>query len=115
MDSRSLPVSFDSELVRKYDGLGPRYTSYPTADRFTEIFTADDLIDALSRRDLGSASPPLSVYVHLPFCDTICYYCACNKIITKDHGRSAKYLKYVGREIGIVGGMIEGDPTVEQL
>jgi oxygen-independent coproporphyrinogen-3 oxidase len=115
MDSRSLPLSFDSELVRKYDGLGPRYTSYPTADRFSKTFTADDLIDALSRRDLGSASPPLSVYVHLPFCDTICYYCACNKVITKDHGRSAKYLRYLGKEMELIAGHIEPGATVTQL
>jgi oxygen-independent coproporphyrinogen-3 oxidase len=115
VDSRSLPLSFDSELVRKYDGLGPRYTSYPTADRFTEIFTADDLIDALSRRDLGSASPPLSVYVHVPFCDTICYYCACNKIITKDHGRSAKYLRYLGEEMELIASHVEPGAAVTQL
>src|SRR6266571_1962133 len=115
MDHRSPYLSFDRELVRKYDGLGPRYTSYPTADRFTEGFTAEDFIDALSRRHLGQAPPPLSLYVHLPFCDTICYYCACNKVITKDHGRSAKYIRYLGREIAIVGGMIEGAPKVEQL
>ena len=58
---------------------------------------------------------PLSLYVHIPFCNTICYYCACNKVITKDHGRSAKYIRYLGREIDIAGGLIEGDPKVLQL
>ena len=115
MNCPSSPPSFDPELVRKYDGLGPRYTSYPTADRFTELFTAEDLIDALSRRDLGKSSPPLSLYLHLPFCDTICYYCACNKVITKDHGRSAKYLRYLGKEIELIAGRVEPGAIVRQL
>jgi oxygen-independent coproporphyrinogen III oxidase len=115
MNCPSSSPSFDPELVRKYDGSGPRYTSYPTADRFTELFTAEDLIDALSRRDLGKAAPPLSLYVHLPFCDTICYYCACNKVITRDHGRSAKYLRSLGKEMELIGGRVESGAIVRQL
>jgi len=107
----------DTALVKKYDLFGPRYTSYPTADRFNEAFTAEHYVNALHARNERHAihPQPLSLYVHVPFCNTICYYCACNKVITKDHGRSAKYIKYVGREIDIVGGLIEGAPTVEQL
>jgi oxygen-independent coproporphyrinogen-3 oxidase len=107
----------DTALVKKYDLFGPRYTSYPTADRFHEAFTAEHYVNALhARNERHAAHPqPLSLYVHVPFCNTICYYCACNKVITKDHGRSAKYIRYVGREIAIVGGMIEGRPRVEQL
>src|SRR5512145_846430 len=107
----------DTALVRKYDLFGPRYTSYPTADRFNEAFTAAHYVDALHARNERHARhpQPLSLYVHVPFCNTICYYCACNKVITKDHGRSAKYIRYVGREIDIVGGMVEGAPRVEQL
>ena len=105
----------DTALVRKYDGYGPRYTSYPTADRFHERFTASNYVDALHTRNQQRPNQPLSLYVHLPFCNTICFYCACNKVITKDHGRSAKYIRYLGREIGIVGGMVEGAPKVEQL
>ncbi len=105
----------DTALVKKYDGYGPRYTSYPTADRFHETFTAAHYVDALHARNDANPTQPLSLYVHLPFCNTICFYCACNKVITKDHGRSAKYIRYLGREIGIVGGMIEGAPRVEQL
>ena len=102
----------DTALVRKYDGYGPRYTSYPTADRFHAGFGEDDLKRHLHERRTAQA---WSLYMHLPFCDTLCYYCACNKVITKDHGRSAKYIKYVGREIDIVGGLVEGAPRVEQL
>jgi oxygen-independent coproporphyrinogen III oxidase len=109
-------LAFDADLVRKYDGFGPRYTSYPTADRFTDAFGASELAAALTaRRDAPGAPQPLSLYVHVPFCNTICYYCACNKVITKDHGRSAKYIRYVGREIGIVAGLLDHASPVKQL
>jgi oxygen-independent coproporphyrinogen-3 oxidase len=109
------PPRFDPGLIRKYDGLGPRYTSYPTADRFTDAFTAANYVNALHERNQSRSDQPLSLYVHLPFCNTICYYCACNKVVTKDHGPSAKYVRYVASEIGIVGGMLEGAPLVQQL
>ncbi|HZI84711.1 MAG TPA: oxygen-independent coproporphyrinogen III oxidase [Casimicrobiaceae bacterium] len=112
----SVGLAFDADLVRKYDGFGPRYTSYPTADRFTDAFGPEELVAALGARRDGSGAPqPLSLYVHLPFCNTICYYCACNKVITKDHGRSAKYIRYLGREIGIVAGLLDGAGPVRQL
>ena len=63
-------VAFDATLVRKYDGFGPRYTSYPTADRFHDQFTAADYVTALTSRVAGA---PISLYVHVPFCNTICY------------------------------------------
>jgi oxygen-independent coproporphyrinogen-3 oxidase len=110
--SLTAPIAFDKALVRKYDGFGPRYTSYPTADRFHEQFTAANYVDALASRDV---SAPLSLYVHVPFCNTVCYYCACNKVITKNHDHSAKYIRYVEKEIGIVGGLVEGSPPVIQL
>jgi oxygen-independent coproporphyrinogen III oxidase len=110
-------LTFDSGLIRKYDAAGPRYTSYPTADRFTEAFTAEHLANALLARPprAGGAVQPLSLYVHLPFCNTICYYCACNKIVTKDHGRSAKYIHYLGKEVGLLSGLIDSDVPVSQL
>jgi oxygen-independent coproporphyrinogen-3 oxidase len=108
-------LSFDPELIRKYDGLGPRYTSYPTADRFTEAFTSRHLASALFGRFAEKASQPLSLYVHLPFCNTICYYCACNKVVTKNHKRSGKYIDYVGKEVGIVSAMVSATSPVKQL
>ena len=112
----SARLAFDAELVRKYDGFGPRYTSYPTADRFTDAFGPGDLVAALeARRDSSEAAQPLSLYVHLPFCDTICYYCACNKVVTRNHGRSAKYIRYLEREIGIVAALLDGASPVRQL
>jgi oxygen-independent coproporphyrinogen-3 oxidase len=108
-------LSLDSALIRKYDGFGPRYTSYPTADRFTEAFTAAQYVDALLARIAGVPPRHLSLYVHLPFCDTICYYCACNKVITRDHGRSAKYIRYLAREVAIVSGLVDSTSPVTQL
>lgn len=110
-------ISFDADLIRKYDTFGPRYTSYPTADRFTEAFSAEHLVAALLARHAkeGDALKPLSLYVHLPFCNTICYYCACNKVVTKDHGRSAKYIRYLGREVSILSGLIDAGTVVSQL
>ena len=106
-------LRFDAELIRRYDGLGPRYTSYPTADRFHAGFTAADYVDALAAR--SHCAQPLSLYVHLPFCNTVCYYCACNKIITANRGRSAKYVRYLGVEIDAVSALVEGDRRVQQL
>ncbi|HEX5864372.1 MAG TPA: oxygen-independent coproporphyrinogen III oxidase [Casimicrobiaceae bacterium] len=108
-------VSFDPALIHKYDGFGPRYTSYPTADRFTQAFTAEQFVDAVLARIAGVPMRPLSLYVHLPFCDTICYYCACNKVTTRDHGRSAKYIRYLARELGIVSGLVDSASPVTQL
>ena len=91
------PVS--DELLRRYDISGPRYTSYPTADRFVEAFTAEDYAQALTQRRSGPAAMtlPLSLYIHIPFCESLCYYCACNKIITKHHDRATEYLRYLER------------------
>ncbi len=110
----------DTDLINKYNASGPRYTSYPTADRFHAGITAEQYINALQTRfhENTGKPKPLSLYVHIPFCNTLCYYCACNKIITKDRSRSAKYIDYVGREIDMVRKQIGGDAaghTVEQL
>lgn len=85
--------------LQKYDISGPRYTSYPTADRFVEAFTDDAYKQTLAQRHVGGVTLPLSIYVHIPFCESLCFYCACNKIITKHHERSAEYLHYLSKEI----------------
>ncbi len=108
-------LSFDADLIRKYDHFGPRYTSYPTADRFTAGFTAEHLVNALFSRETEGAPQPLSLYVHLPFCNTVCYYCACNKVVTKDHGRSAKYIRYLGKEVAILSALVNPQAPVKQL
>ncbi|MGE5466357.1 MAG: oxygen-independent coproporphyrinogen III oxidase [Ignavibacteria bacterium] len=106
---------FDPQIIRRFDVSGPRYTSYPTADRFVEAFDAEAYRLWLGKRTIGGIGRPLSLYVHIPFCNTICYYCACNKIITKDHGRSAKYIKYLGKELAMQAAALDGTHDVVQL
>ena len=104
------------ELLQRFDINGPRYTSYPTADRFVEAFTADDYRQALRQRSQGGLSLlPLSVYVHVPFCESLCYYCACNKIITKHHERGAEYLDLLAREVALQVAELGPGQTVSQL
>lgn len=91
--------TISDDLLRRFDIPGPRYTSYPTADRFVEAFTEQDYVQALEQRKAGSMALPLSLYVHIPFCESVCYYCACNKVITKHHERAAEYLRYLTREV----------------
>lgn len=102
-----------SAQLRRLDIPGPRYTSYPTADRFVEAYDAAAHEHALATRT--AASGPLSLYVHLPFCDTVCYYCACNKIVTRHHGRTERYLEVLGREADLVSSFLTGPREVEQL
>ena len=116
MNSVAGNLVFDPQIIRRFDVNGPRYTSYPTADRFVEAFGADAYELWLGKRNIGAISRQLSLYFHIPFCNTICYYCACNKIITKDHGRSAKYLKYLAKELALQSSYLEGgDQEVAQL
>ena len=101
----------DPDLIRRHDVSGPRYTSYPTADRFVEAFGEAECRNWIAKRNIGGITQPLSIYVHLPFCDTLCYYCACNKIITRDHGRSAKYIKALSREIAMTAALLGGSAS----
>lgn len=108
-------IEIPEALIRRFDSLGPRYTSYPTADRFAETFTAESYILYLEERSRLLNKPPLSLYIHIPFCASLCYYCACNKVITKDHGRSAKYLEYLAKELKLVTGHLHARETLSQL
>jgi oxygen-independent coproporphyrinogen-3 oxidase len=109
------PIS--AELLRRFDVSGPRYTSYPTADRFVEAFTDEDYGQALRQRRAGVAGParPLSLYIHIPFCESLCYYCACNKIITKHHDRAEPYLRYLSREVDLHTAQLGIGQAVTQL
>ena len=109
------PIS--EELIHRFDVSGPRYTSYPTADRFVEAFSVEDYTQALKLRRAGGAvmTLPLSLYVHIPFCESLCYYCACNKIITKHHDRAGPYLRYLSREVDLHTEQIGVGQTVTQL
>lgn len=103
------------ETLNKYDISGPRYTSYPTADRFVEAFTEDAYKLALQNRRSVASVTPLSIYVHIPFCESLCFFCACNKIVTKHHERSAEYLRYLNREIDLHIEHLGTGQTISQL
>ena len=110
-------LNISSELLQRYDVPGPRYTSYPTADRFVEAFTEADYIRALQgrRQGIGGRTQPLSLYAHIPFCASLCYYCACNKIITKHHERAAEYLRLLEREVELQVSHLGAGHSVSQL
>lgn len=106
-------VCFDLDLIRRYDGRGPRYTSYPTALQFNEQFTADDYVE--NARASNASGVPLSLYVHIPFCHSLCYYCGCNKIVTRNQQRVQKYMRNLYREIDIQSRLFDRKRVVEQL
>ena len=105
----------DLDLLKKFDIPAPRYTSYPTADRFTSALTAEDYEEALRNRENEKNKRALSVYVHIPFCNDVCYYCGCNKIVTRDHDRATGYLDVIAKEADLVKQHLTGDTEIEQL
>ena len=116
-ESHPMTIVATPELLTRFDVPGPRYTSYPTADRFVEAFGEDDYVLALQQRKQGSGgvSLPLSLYVHIPFCESLCYYCACNKIITKHPERAEVYLRYLHREVELHTAQCGTGQIVSQL
>jgi oxygen-independent coproporphyrinogen-3 oxidase len=108
-------VDFDAGLIARLSKSGPRYTSYPTADRFSDSFGYRDYLHAVADRRTRGNGRGLSLYLHIPFCDTVCYYCACNKIVTKNREKAATYLAYLKREVEIQGSLFAGMNEVEQL
>jgi oxygen-independent coproporphyrinogen-3 oxidase len=108
-----MQVCFDQELIVRYGGRGPRYTSYPTALQFTDELTeADYRRKALASND---SDVPLSLYVHIPFCHSLCYYCGCNKIVTRNEERVARYMEMLYREIEMQSELFDRSRKVEQL
>ena len=105
-------IHFDETLIKRYDVAGPRYTSYPTAVQFHSGYDAAAYRKTLSERDQNR---PLSLYFHLPFCDTVCFYCACNKVVTKRREKAAPYLQRLQREMQLVADQLRGPRRVEQL
>ncbi len=108
-------VQFDPDLIRRYDQTGPRYTSYPTAVSFSDTFTEADYRQAAEDSNGDPIPGPLSLYFHIPFCDTLCFYCACNKIATKNHSRAERYLTYLFRELEMQSRLYDPDRVVDQL
>ncbi|AUZ04318.2 MULTISPECIES: oxygen-independent coproporphyrinogen III oxidase [Vitreoscilla] len=112
---KNTAVDFDRPLVEKLFKNGPRYTSYPTVERFDKQFGPKQYLRALHQRQAGALSRPLSLYVHIPFCDTVCYYCGCNKIVTKNVATADEYVAYLGRELDLIGNHLKGQHQLAQL
>ncbi len=107
-------INVDLELVRKYDISAPRYTSYPTAVEFRDFATPGPLLGHLDRSN-QDASIPLSLYFHLPFCETLCWFCGCTTVITLNHQTSDTYLDYLEKEIALLAPKVHPDRRVVQL
>ena len=110
---------FNEDLIRRYDKSGPRYTSYPTAVQFHTGFD-EQAYRAMAARtnelSRAAAQPtPLSLYFHIPFCNTVCFYCGCNKVVTKDRSRARPYLDRVYKEIALQAALFDSNRIVEQL
>ena len=108
-----MKIEFDADLIKRYDKSGPRYTSYPTAVSFTPEFSEADYRH--HARLSNQAGGPLSLYFHIPFCDTICFYCACNKIATKDYSKTPTYLEHLYKEMDMQAELFDASRVVEQL
>lgn len=114
MNKTVTDLEVDLDLIRRLDKNGPRYTSYPTADRFTKDFNVDSYKGWLGKR-AAAESRPLSLYIHIPFCNTLCFYCACNKIITKDFSKADEYVEYLLKEMAMQSALLGEKQVVEQL
>jgi oxygen-independent coproporphyrinogen-3 oxidase len=108
-------IVFDAGLIRRYDQSGPRYTSYPTAAQFHDGISEKDYVQWARHSNEDPIPRPLSIYIHIPFCDTVCFYCACNKVVTRNHARATDYLTHLYREIAMQGKLFDPDRAVEQL
>jgi len=108
-------VIFSEELIRRYDTLGPRYTSYPTAVQFKDNIGASDYQDWVKYSNDDPIPRSLSLYLHIPFCDTICYYCGCSKVITKDKSKARHYIDLLKKEIALQGALFAKDREVLQI
>lgn len=106
-------IKFDLDLINRYDKSGPRYTSYPTALELHEGFGDVEYRQHIQKSN--AASGPLSLYFHIPFCDTVCFYCACNKIVTKNRAHAAPYLDNLCQEIAMQGALFDKQRKVNQL
>lgn len=106
-------LSFNEELIKRYDKSGPRYTSYPTAVQFSEAFGEKEYRQQVEQSN--ASTNPLSLYFHIPFCDTVCYYCGCNKVVTKDRSKAAPYLDRVYKEMAMQSQIFDNRRVVDQL
>ncbi len=106
---------FDQKLINRYDKTGPRYTSYPTAVQFNTLYGAAEYAGWVKDSNQDPIPAPLSLYLHIPFCNTICYYCACSKIVTRDYDRAAAYVQLLKREIELQAALFDRERPVLQM
>ena len=106
-------IDFNTDLIQRYDKAGPRYTSYPTAVEFDERFSQEDYYQQII--NANQSERDLSLYFHIPFCDTVCFYCACNKIITKNREHANHYLRSLHKEIAMQAALFDSNKQVKQL
>lgn len=106
-------LAVDIEQIKKYNVPGPRYTSYPPANRFKPGLTEEAILERL--RAEGGAERDLSLYVHLPFCQTLCWYCGCNTVITKKQSRSATYIEYLEKELRLMSDHVNPERKAAQI
>lgn len=104
-----------SALLVRYEGHGPRYTSYPTALHFNQDFTVDDYLQQVALSNQALVPRPLSLYVHVPFCASLCYYCGCNKVVTRNQNRAVEYVELLSREITARAEAFADDRLVQQI
>jgi oxygen-independent coproporphyrinogen-3 oxidase len=108
-------VEFDADLLARYDVTGPRYTSYPTAPSFRDDFGERQYRVAARESNEDPIPRPLSLYVHVPFCESPCFYCGCTRLITREHGNAVRYLDHLEREVALQGALFDTDRPVVQL
>ncbi|MGW8246858.1 MAG: oxygen-independent coproporphyrinogen III oxidase [Acidiferrobacterales bacterium] len=108
-------ITFDLDLIKRYDKSGPRYTSYPTAPQMQTSLGETEYRRVALQTNEGASPRPLSLYFHLPFCNTVCYYCGCNKIVTKDRSRARPYLDRLEKELTLQGELYDRSRPVTQL
>ena len=108
-------IDFDAGLIERFDRNGPRYTSYPTADRFDESFGEAAYRRAALGRNTGGLRRPLALYLHLPFCRDVCFYCACNRVVTRDASKAAAYLDHLDIELALAADLFRADRRVVRM
>jgi oxygen-independent coproporphyrinogen-3 oxidase len=107
--------NIDIDLIKKYDKPGPRYTSYPTAPHFSDKFSYGEYLESIEKNNCSDNKTPLSLYFHIPFCDTLCYFCGCNMIISNNRSRIANYVDYIKKEILLLKKELSDDRVITQL
>ncbi len=107
--------NIDIDLIKKYDKPGPRYTSYPTAPHFNDGFDNEQYLASIKENNSSDNKTPLSLYFHIPFCDTLCYFCGCNMIISNNRSRIGNYVDYIKKEILLLKKHLSDDRLVTQL